>query len=272
MRQKSVLAFLFVCVVLAIVVFCVEYPPHAFKNCTTCHVAQNPSGAVAREMTAPVTQLCSTCHEKILSEGYMHPVDVRPQRVVIPADMPLSPYGEIMCATCHDVHSDYFTPYSTPSHFLRRQESGKAFCRICHGDPNALGQGHKGSLGEAHFRSGYIASSARQELDPMSRNCVSCHDGTFASSISIQAGAWQHEKGFMLHDQGSHPVGIDYESARFNRGRKSDLKPIALVDTRIRFFDGKVGCGSCHNPYSTLQKKLVMTDENSKLCFSCHIV
>ena len=106
----------------------------------------------------------------------------------------------------------------------------------------------------------------------MSRNCVSCHDGTFASSISIQAGAWRHEKNFMLHDQGSHPIGIDYEAARINRGRKSDLKPLSLVDVRIRFFDGKVGCGSCHNPFSTLQKKLVMTDENSKLCFSCHVL
>ena len=60
--------------------------------------------------------------------------------------------------------------------------------------------------------------------------------------------------------------------ARFDRGAKTDLKPMATVDRRLRFFNGKVGCGSCHDPYSTIHKKLVMSDENSKLCFSCHIV
>ena len=95
-----------------------------------------------------------------------------------------------MCGTCHDVHSDYFTPYGTPTHFLRRQERGKAFCKICHGNLDALSRGHTASLGEAHFRSQYIVTDSRQELDPMSRNCISCHDGAFATSVTIQAGVW----------------------------------------------------------------------------------
>jgi predicted CXXCH cytochrome family protein len=272
MRHTSALAFLVLFVVLAVVVFSVEHQPHTFKECYSCHVSKDSSGAMTREMAGPVTPLCGACHEKTLSEGYMHPVDIRPARVVIPADMPLSSYGEIMCATCHDIHADFVTPYGTPSHYLRRQEAGKAFCRICHGESTALSQGHKASLGEAHFRSRYVAADSLQELDPMSRNCVSCHDGTFAASITIRAGTWTHENNFMRHDQGSHPIGIDYETARLSRGRKTDLRPLSLVDRRIRFFNGKVGCGSCHDPYSTLYKKLVMTDENSKLCASCHVI
>jgi predicted CXXCH cytochrome family protein len=265
MRQKTVLAFIVVILVfLVMVVVSVEKPPHAFTECSSCHVLPDPagSGAMARKMTGPVTQLCRRCHEKILSEGYMHPVDTRPERVIIPADMPLSPRGEIMCATCHDVHSDYATPYGAPSHFLRRREAGKAFCRICHGNLDTLSQGHAASLGEAHFRSQYIVTDSSQELDPMSQNCISCHDGTYASSISIRAGTWKHGKDFLRHDQGSHPIGVE----------KTDLKPLSLVDRRIRFFNGKVGCGSCHDPYSALDKKLVMSDRNSELCFSCHIV
>lgn len=273
MRQKVAIAFIIIIfMLLFMVVFSMDNRPHAFKECTSCHISADLSGARARELTEPVTQLCSRCHEKTLSEGYMHPVDVIPERVAIPADMPLSRYGTIMCATCHDIHSDYETPYGLPSHFLRRQETGKAFCKICHGDLSELSAGHKASLGEAHFRSQYIVSGSSRELDPMSRNCISCHDGTYATSVTIQAGAWRHGRDFMRHDQGSHPVGVDYEAARFNRGSKTDLRPIDTVDRRIRFFQGTVGCGSCHDPYSTIPKKLVMSDVNSKLCFSCHIV
>jgi predicted CXXCH cytochrome family protein len=273
MRQKTTFALMFLLVILLVMaVFSLENQPHAFKECLSCHVSDNPAGPMARRMTAPITMLCDTCHEKIISEGYMHPVDVRPQRVAIPADMPLSLTGEITCGTCHDIHSDYFTPYGAPSHFLRRQETGKAFCRICHKDLNALSGGHEASLGEAHFRSQYVVTASSQEIDPMSKNCISCHDGAFAASATIMAGAWTHEQSFLSHDRGSHPIGMNYEAARINRGRKTDLKPLSAVDRRIRFFDGKVGCGSCHDPYSTIRKRLVMSDDNSKLCYSCHIV
>ena len=202
----------------------------------------------------------------------MHPVNIRPRQVVIPEDMPLSRSGQVVCTTCHDVHADYFTPYGAPTHFLRRKEAGKAFCKICHDSLDILSQGHKASLGEAHFRSQYIVTDPRQDIDPMSLNCLTCHDGAYGSSVTVQAGVWRHGKGFMRHDQGSHPIGVDYESARVQRGRKTDLRPLFSVDPRIRFFEGKVGCGSCHDPYSTNYKKLVISDKNSKLCFSCHIV
>jgi predicted CXXCH cytochrome family protein len=276
MRQSIVLAVMFVLLtaLLVMVVFSVENIPHAFKECLSCHVLSNPSGAGARRMTGPITPLCGSCHEKTLTEGYMHPVDTRPVHVIVPADMPLSlsPAGELTCGTCHNIHSDYLTPYGTPTQFLRRRERGKAFCKICHSNTDALSRGHTESLGEAHFRSQYITTDSSRELDPMSKNCISCHDGSYAASVTIKAGAWTHGESFLNHDQGSHPIGVDYENARISRGSKTDLRPISMVDIRIRFFGGKVGCGSCHDPYSTVAKQLVMTDENSKLCFSCHMV
>jgi predicted CXXCH cytochrome family protein len=273
MRQKvAIVIIIIISMLVFMVVFSMYNRPHAFKDCTSCHLSADPSGARARELTEPVTQLCSRCHEKTLSEGYTHPVDVKPERVAIPADMLLSRGGTIMCSTCHDVHSDYETPYGLPSHFLRRQERGKAFCRICHGSLSELSKGHQASLGEAHFRSRYIVTDSQQAVDPMSINCLSCHDGTYATSVTILAGTWRHEKEFMRYDQGSHPIGIKYEAARLQRGRKTDLRPMFSVDRRIQFFQGTVGCGSCHDPYSALPKKLVMSDVNSELCFACHIV
>jgi predicted CXXCH cytochrome family protein len=258
---------------LFMIVFSRGNKPHDFKRCSACHLSDSPSGAGARMLNAPVTLLCSTaCHRGIFSDGFMHPVDVVPGATVIPPDMLLSASGELVCSTCHDVHGEETTPYGTPTHFLRRQETGKAFCRICHKRLNAARDGHRSSLGEAHFRSRYVITASSQEIDPLSKNCISCHDGSFASSPTILAGRWIHEQSRVRNDLGSHPIGMDYEAARLARGRKTDLKPLAAVDRRIRFFNGKVGCGSCHDPYSRIPKKLVMRDEQSSLCFSCHIV
>jgi predicted CXXCH cytochrome family protein len=222
MRQKALALTLLIVGLLAVIVYSVEYGPHAFRECSSCHGRRDPEGAAARLLSAPVTMLCGRCHETIFSDGYTHPVDIRPRGVAVPADLPLSRTGELTCVTCHDVHADYFTPYGAPSRFLRRREEGRAFCRSCHKDLNALGRGHEASLGEAHFRSRYIAVEASQEIDPMSKNCISCHDGAFAASASIKAGTWTHERSFLPHDRGSHPIGMDYEEARLRRGRKTD--------------------------------------------------
>ena len=71
---------------------------------------------------------------------------------------------------------------------------------------------------------------------------------------------------------GNHPIGIDYEAARTRPGRKTDLRPMSAVDPRIKFFDGKVGCGSCHDPFIDTDNDLVMTNRGSALCFACHAV
>lgn len=259
---------------LCIIVHSLVENPHETFSCSTCH-RTDPSGAVIpHQLVSPVTDLCERCHRKVLSEGYSHPVDVRPRAANIPADLPLSGRGELTCCTCHDVHAASETVFGTPSYCLRRPEPGKAFCEACH--PAALrgpSGGHSALLGESHFRSRYIATDPSRSIDPMSKNCISCHDGSFASSATfIMAGAWTHGRDFLRNDRGTHPIGVDYETARLEPGRKTDLRPLDLVDRRIRFFDGKVGCGSCHDPYSRIEKMLVMSDRNSRLCLACHLI
>ena len=264
---------LFLSAGIVLVVFSLENQPHAFKECMSCHGTEKVTSSVSRKLRAPVTQLCTdACHRTVLTQGYMHPVNVAPRKVSVPVDLPLSLTGEIVCSTCHDIHVDYRTPYGELSHFLRRGERGKAFCRICHKKTGSPGAGHGAYLGEAHFQSRYVVTDSSQELDGMSKNCISCHDGSFASSPTIMAGSWVHEKSLIANDRGSHPIGIDYEACRARRGRKTDLKPIPAVDWRIHFFQGKLGCGSCHDPYSLIPKKLVMSDKHSQLCFSCHLI
>ena len=274
MKRKSAFFLIFLTAgTLLVAVYCKEMEPHKFPQdqCPTCHVMDSSGEVAGNRLTGPTTRLCGRCHKGLFDEGYMHPLNVRPKKAKIPADFPLSPTGEIVCSTCHDIHSSFLTPYGAPSHYLRRYEAGSKFCEACHAGVSAR-TGHAGSMGEAHFQSKYVQTGSSQEIDPISKNCISCHDGSYASSVSIRAGAWRHQKELMSHDAGSHPIGINYEVARASRGKRSLLKPAGTIDRRIRLFDGKVGCGSCHDPYSTIEKRLVMSDYQSKLCFACHMV
>lgn len=203
----------------------------------------------------------------------MHPCDIRPtQRVRIPPDFPLSRQGELTCVTCHDVHMGRDNGgLALVKDLLRRDEHGPAFCQICHGRAlTSKSMGHPQALGEAHMRPRYVITDPGVSIDPISKNCISCHDGSYATSASIKAGIWSHGKDFIGNDMGNHPIGVDYEKARTAPGRKTDLRPMGAVDPRIKFFDGKVGCGSCHDPYKHSKDNLVIPNDGSRLCFACH--
>jgi len=238
-------------------------------ECTLCHTES--SGPIKSAVYAALTSKCMSCHTTLYDKGYMHPVDITPQKVKIPLDFPLSPTGTLTCATCHDIHRDQKTPYGDRSFFLRRYEKGKIFCDICHQNAANLATGHGAVLREAHFDSKYIATDPTSEIDPMSRNCLTCHDGSVGSSVRVNAGSWQHSTNFMEHDKGGmHSIGMRYGDIA-DRKPKAMLRSLISVDKRIRFFDdGKVGCGSCHDPYSSLPKKLVIEATQDKLCFACH--
>lgn len=258
---------------LAIFVYCLEKNPHDFaeSQCVICHQG-DPSSPFSL-VQSNSTLACANCHQDILESGFIHPVDLTPKTVKVPRDFPLSRAGLLTCNTCHDVHSPALTGFGTKSYFLRRMERGRAFCASCHSQSTLASQGksHALYLGEAHFQSKYISSGIGDELDPTSKNCISCHDGSFASSVSINTGSWQHSSNYPGQGLGrKHPIGIDYEMVRVKHNRKTDLRPITMVDQRINFYDGKLGCGSCHDPYSDHDDNLVMSNRRSALCFSCH--
>jgi predicted CXXCH cytochrome family protein len=213
---------------------------------------------------------CEECHRAIFEEGYMHPVGIVPRRVGIPADFPLSRAGRLTCTTCHDVTGPAENAWGGSTHYLRGGKAGKIFCDRCHGDVLAL-DSHRTALGEAHFQPEAPAIVPGNEIDPISKHCLTCHDGVYGSMVSLKAGPFSHGGMFALNG-GNHPIGVDYEAARTMPGRKTELRPMPLVDPRILFFDGRVGCGSCHHPYSALPNNLVMVDAESRLCLACHML
>lgn len=106
-------------------------------------------------------------------------------------------------------------------------------------------------------------------IDTFSTDCISCHDG--ANAVSIEANLKNDPFGRRLHSKSSgsdHPIGMDYESyVAANAGK---YKPVFGLNSKMVFINGKVGCLTCHDPMNPEKGHLVMSDEKSALCLSCH--
>jgi hypothetical protein len=243
----------------AIIAYTLTENPHSFseKECYNCHV--DPDGD-RRRLTAPVTKLCRGCHPVIL-EATTHPVDVVPRIAAIPIDLPLTD-GKLTCITCHNVHADNELAFGIKSYFLRRVVTDvKDFCVACHED-NLERPGHKELFIVSHEANKYVITNPDEPLDPLSAECIGCHDGTIGpvANFSLGAGMWMHEGS-------GHLIGVNYNEARMRNG---GLRPMSELDKRLRFFEGRVGCATCHDWFLDRNVRLVMEIERSRLCTECH--
>lgn len=241
--------------------------PHEFsmEECKGCHLSiPQPGQQSPLPMIGKIRTLCARCHSKVV-KGYSHPDDIEPVKVQIPADMPLSVDKKLTCATCHDIHS--LLEWSKSVYLLRRPVTGMEFCGICHEEKPGEAS-HTTMLSFAHGAgSKYIPGNSSGMLDNLSVECISCHDSSIASGRSILgAGFWMHSRELAKH-LGGHPIGVYYDEARARD--PEGYRPKASI-APLKLFNGKVGCGSCHDPYTTRGSKLIMSNEGSKLCFKCH--
>lgn len=227
---------------------------------------------------------CMRCHT--VQAGLSHPTAVRPT-MNVPSYLPLQG-GLVTCVTCHeDTPSAHARNRmaTVPTGLLRApwNEGGVVFCAQCHSGQALTRQSmHPTGLDRAHLSwrlpplgSNKIASTRQRQAntvslptDDGSRSCVTCHDGSVATDATGRGGS----SGFGHSDGGSHPYGIPYQRALSSHRNTSDmsLRPANTLNTRIRLFNGQVGCQSCHSPYSTQRGLLVMSNDSSKLCLSCH--
>ena len=258
--------------------------PHAFtdSDCFLCHFTLPREGGNDGEplrFTDSITRLCARCHD--MSGVVSHQVEMVPSAdVKIPPDMPLDENGRVTCVTCHDVHKPYKNPLTGErTYFLRRDVLGKNFCIACHINGVALNairmtpEGpvttHKPAMDKAHGFAHFEVLDPASPLDPLSLACLDCHDDSPGSrKTTLGEGVWKHAtEGIGL----SHPIGMDYYRATINH---KDLVPERDLDKKLRLFDGKMGCCTCHDPYAPGDgRSLVIGTKESyqDLCFACHI-
>jgi len=260
--MKKFIIFLLVIILAIVLVHAVFKNPHEFSagECQDCHIDYERD---PKSLVEPVTNICKECHDQITLKS-SHPSDIYPVTMTIPADLPLRD-GMVTCVTCHNIHGEYQNVFGEKAYFLRRPYTGRSFCISCHREGISL-EGHVDAINVAHMGSRFKVTDPSESLDPISMECISCHGGIVGkvATFKLGSGIWTHDN--PIH---THPIGVDYEKSRI-RNTEAKLKPFPLVDKRIKLFDGKVGCGSCHDVYSKGQKSLVMSNRGSRLCIACH--
>lgn len=214
---------------------------------------------------------CVSCHA--IDAAFSHPVGFMPGRS-LPEAMPLQ-NGRMTCLTCHEDDAGAHTRVrGRGDPMLRLGLEGRALCLSCHeSSPFSKTGGHSMAVSKAHLiwahdKPDRAVRGARGGLDAESSSCLECHDGTIASAVGTKrAGA---EIASFGANQ-THPVGVPFRD-RSGKDRSLDMRLVSphTLDPRIRLFDGSVGCGSCHSMYSPHENKLVMSNQRSALCLSCH--
>ena len=232
---------------------------HEFSGrCNFCHLRSPVAGEVSK-FSRSISFLCLECHN--MPKDNSHPIGMMPD-MQMPDGFMLDWSGKMTCVTCHDPHSD------SRNQYLRSEARGRDFCILCHRSFLPMQDPHVGTVSIAHAKSGVYHDNASlsQILDAVSMECLSCHDGVIASDASykiVGGDAVTYQRAGL-----SHPIGMDY---RKSATQDRELRAVESLSPYIALYDGKVGCASCHNPYSSEQRMLTLSNEGSALCLECHI-
>lgn len=258
--------------------------PHEFRDseCFGCHFTIPMEGDPRPfRFVAPIDSLCLACHAQL--DPLSHYVNASTSDSY-ESVYPVIEAAKINCTTCHDPHMP-FKDISTGerTYFLRNGVAGKAECLLCHTDE--LQMSKRFSLlqvmdkahGVAHYTvltSVVLDYSDRRlnirdklvTLDRLSIFCLNCHDNPDNPELTMPG------SGVFVHgsDNGlSHPIGIDYGEAAWKNRELRDRD----MDPRLVLFDGKVGCCSCHDPYTPggMELRIGSMTNYTDLCMGCHI-
>lgn len=246
-------------------------PPHQFSDsdCFGCHFTIPQEGDPRPySFVDSIDNLCRKCHVKM--DIVSHAGNIAPA-IIIPAGLPLDASGRITCATCHDPHMDPVNPNTGgKSYFLRGLVTGKAECGLCHTSELSTSGSvtHRPAMDRAHGFSSYTVIDPTVTLDKLSTMCLDCHDNISHPAMTYPgAGVWRHGSDIGL----SHPIGVNYADAA---AKRRDLRPVSELDQRIIFFDGRLGCGTCHDPYlpgGGVCLRIGAKGSFQALCMTCHI-
>jgi hypothetical protein len=105
-------------------------------------------------------------------------------------------------------------------------------------------------------------------IDAFSADCIGCHDGVGATAVGVDLRNRPYDRSSRVNSfSNDHPIGMDYSRyVGANRGYNN----IMQGSNKMVFVNGRVGCLSCHDPLNQEKGHLVMSDQHSALCNTCH--
>jgi len=238
------------------------FGPHDFTGqCERCHLIAPQEGQKSI-FVLDIDALCKSCHQIV--KGNSHPSEIVPS-MPLEGQFTVDWQGRITCTTCHNPH-----PQSVDDnrYMLKSAARGKEFCAECHRDLFKNPKKHLGASSIAHTKSWTPPErdAISQVLDQVSMDCLVCHEGSVGpvADYSTPELAKLSFQGMSF----SHPIGMDYATVASNN---RELRAMDDLSPMISLYEGKVGCASCHNPFSHEDVMLVFSNNRSALCLECHL-
>ncbi len=162
-------------------------------------------------------------------------------------------------------------------------------CAVCHTDGEGGIKSLKQPLWEHNYKKTTYTVYQSSTLDAVvgqptgiSKLCLSCHDGTIA--LNNFGGSVDESKyispeanlGTDLRDD--HPVSFVYDSHLAEKDGElydpaSSESGLGATIEQDLLINNQLHCTSCHDVHNLMgnEKMLVMGNEKSKLCLTCHI-
>jgi len=261
------LIFGLLCTVLIVTVVALQFDSqvHQFEGrCLDCHIGLGNPNLLHRDPDL----LCLECHDD--QDERSHPSNFFLTQQV-PERFPLY-QGKMTCVSCHFPHQSVVLAngeekrYPAGPFLLRFEQAGKMFCFQCHRTSftSSKTDSHAIAYRRAHIEK---QTGLMEALDDHSTECLSCHDGTLSTAANNGRGAsWDHGQTIGV----SHPIAVSYRDAYDRKPTK--YRDPSLLDSRIKLFNGKLGCESCHVPFGDEHDMLVMSNIRSRLCLACHTI
>lgn len=230
--------------------------PHAGIACSTCHGARAVRAVAARGLDAPDprSSTCRDCHRVAGRSGTRDAGGAR-EALGFHRDATAD------CTSCHSFHEPQ--RLQTAAGQLRIGSAGltgtvPGHCAACHAQGSVLA-----NLSPAHREAAalYHRDAALLAEASPSQGCLNCHA---AGTTSDWIDAASERLTFNLH--ATHPLGVDVVPGSGQDERRLQ----ASLDPRLRLFEGRIECQTCHSLTAATADLLVPFEQPYDLCLGCH--
>lgn len=271
--------------------------PDSAKECAICHyrwvdtffIDGRGSDLVAfqSEKVVATPEMCFSCHDGSVVDSrakvyndHRHRINrPPPEDMKIPRLFPLDSSGNMQCFTCHTAHGVPSEMGIEKTIFLRTSNLNSGMCILCHADKDggtATGN-HPIGPSEQPIPKALISHGSQQGSERNQIICETCHTvhGSPYESFLIESA-----RNSMLCLECYRDKNIFTPEGTRNHFHVINVKPVRVeipADVLKRGaklgFNGEIICQTCHKVHNNRYEKkllLIMRDEKSSLCLTCH--
>ncbi|MBI4843241.1 MAG: cytochrome c3 family protein [Nitrospirae bacterium] len=272
--------------------------PDSAKECAICHyrwidtfyLYHKGSDLVEYESDKVESkpEMCFSCHDGSVVDSrakvyndHRHKINTRPPSYMkIPEIFPLDEEGKMQCSTCHSAHGVSSEMGIEKTIFLRTSNKNSAMCVMCHYDKDGGSEHGNHPIG---VQKNFVIPGNLQNFGSKTgyeKNqiiCETCHivHGSPNESFLIESSSnsglcleCHKDKNIFADDGRRKPFHV--VNARFEKIKIPD----ELINKGAKLGPNhEIICQTCHKVHNNaIEKKLllIVKDEASSLCLTCH--